>query len=103
MLPSEASAAANSSFAWVYLISSCLLSESFDAVKGLAVLSCMGGVVLLTISAEKGKKVTFSAGILVEVFCAFTQAFYYVAFRKWALRNGTVQTRPPNNPSSAEK
>ena len=104
MLPSEASAAANSSFAWVYIISLCLLHESFDAVKALAVLTCLAGVVLLALSGEKedikgnggnskGGKVEFSPGILVEVFCAFTQAFYYVAFRKWALRNGNM---PPS-------
>ena len=62
-------------------------------VKALAVLTCLAGVVLLALADEKGHRVVLSAGILVEVFCAFTQAFYYVAFRKWALRNGNM---PPS-------
>ena len=50
MIPAEASAAANSSFAWVYLLSIFLLHEKVDWVKLLAVLGCLGGVVLLAIS-----------------------------------------------------
>lgn len=105
--PAEASAAANSSFAWVYVLSLVMLrTETFDWVKAIAVLGCLGGVVLLAISgwleslpkntthAHHGNhsiplpKFTMSAGIMVEFACAILQAVYLVAYRKWALRGG---------------
>eukprot|EP00729_Bicosta_minor_P014610 gene14610-13163_t len=106
MIPAEASAAANSSFAWVYLLSIFLLHEKVDWVKLLAVLGCLGGVVLLAISGwleTLPKNVThahhhnhsiplpqfeLSTGIVVEFACAILQAVYLVAYRKWALRGG---------------
>ena len=58
MLPSEASAAANSSFAWVYVLSLCLLSEKLDWVKVAAVVGTLVGVLLLALSTlEKGEDV----------------------------------------------
>lgn len=99
MLPSEASAAANSSFAWVYVLSICLLGEKVDWIKILAVVGCLGGVALLAISdltasshsANSTKThVVFSFGILVEFGCAISQAFYFVAFRRWAIRHGKL-------------
>jgi drug/metabolite transporter (DMT)-like permease len=90
MLPSEASAAANSSFAWVYMLSLFMLGETLDWIKVFAVLLTLGGVILLALSALQGQKAGFSVGIVVEFGCAVSQAFYFVAFRKWAVRNGTL-------------
>jgi drug/metabolite transporter (DMT)-like permease len=113
MIPSEASAAANSSFAWVYLMSLCMLNEKVDPYKVLAVVGCLGGVVLLAISGWLASlpsthanntgnstgpppprpKFHLSVGILVEFACAILQAVYLVAFRKWALRGGRFPVR----------
>lgn len=94
MIASEASAAANSSFAWVYVMSICILKEKVDWVKILAVLGCLGGVAMMAIDEigsddkKNHKKFELSAGILVEFGCAVSQAFYFVAFRRWALQEG---------------
>jgi len=90
MIPSEASATANSAFAFVYLFSIPLLKERVDAIKGVAVALCMAGVIALAIGASGGKHFGISAGILVEAACAVGQALYFVAFRKWGIREGAL-------------
>ena len=54
VLPSEASAAGNSSFAWVYALSLLLKHEQIDWVKSVSVLFCLGGIILLAISNDTG-------------------------------------------------
>lgn len=106
MLPSEASAAANSSFAWVYAMSLCMLNEPVDVLKVVAVVACLAGVVLLAISGYEQSldqnrtdangtviprpKFHLSTGILVEFCCAIGQALYYVVYRKYAIRGGKL-------------
>lgn len=46
------------------------------------------GVVLLAISSLQGAG--FSIGVIVEFGCAVSQAFYFVAFRKWAVQKGRL-------------
>ena len=90
MIPSMATATANSSFAFVYLLSLVLLREKFDILKLLSVFACLGGVVLLALSSTKGQEIQFSTGILIEALCALAQAVYLVAFRKWGIKNGKL-------------
>eukprot|EP00041_Stephanoeca_diplocostata_P017921 m.370438 g.370438 ORF g.370438 m.370438 type:complete len:532 (+) comp20859_c0_seq1:210-1805(+) len=90
MLPSEAVAVANSSFAWVYVISLCALKERVDPFKVIAVLVCMGGTVMLAIAGTEGGHTEFSMGIIVETLCALGQAIYFVAFRRFATRMGKL-------------
>jgi drug/metabolite transporter (DMT)-like permease len=87
MLPSEASAAANSSFAWVYMLSLFMLGETLDWIKVFAVLLTLGGVILLALSALQGQKAGFSVGIVVEFGCAVSQAFYSAMITGFIVRS----------------
>jgi len=94
MIPSEASAAANSSFAFVYLLGLPILGEYLDPIKGLAVLVCLIGVGCLAVAGDdSGQSMKLSPGIGVEGLCAVVQALYLVFYRKYALRMGAL---PPD-------
>ena len=88
ILPSEASAAGNSSFGWVYILSIIIKEEKFDWLKGFAVSVCVTGVILLAWAGTKNGKMTFNAAVLVEILCSFLWAVYLVLFRKYATRGG---------------
>ena len=93
MIPSEASAAANSSFAFVYLLGVPVLGERLDAFKGVSVVVCLVGVALLAVAGAEGEQMHLSAGMLVETGCAVLQAVYLVLYRRCVVKPSVYISR----------